>query len=405
MTSYGRPNLVFASLLALSLALRLGFSLGYWVEKPLTHDEHEYWTLSRNLLAGRGLVYDADGREHFGRAPGYPVFLATVGVVDDSPRGMKIAQSFLGTAGVALVGRLAAVAAGPAAGLAATAIAAVYPPLVCMPAYVLSETLYSVLALWSTLLLWRALARPSPARFVAIGVLVGVTALVRPIAVPFLAFTTIALLCRRELIPTAAIVIGAVIVIAPWAAWKTHESGRFILIASEGGITFWTGNHPLAIGEGDMAANPGIQRANRELRSAHPGLSPEALEPVYYHEALAWIRAEPIRFATLVARKLFYLWVPLGPSFRLHSALYRWTAWVSYLALLPFALLGIPRVLRSPERGLPLWLLAGSVAATSLVFFPQDRYRPPAIDPVLIVCAAALASRARDELSRNRSRA
>ena len=83
MTSSGRPNLVFASLLALSLALRLGFSLGYWVEKPLTHDEHEYWTLSRNLLAGRGLVYDADGREHFGRAPGYPVFLATVGVGDD----------------------------------------------------------------------------------------------------------------------------------------------------------------------------------------------------------------------------------------------------------------------------------------------------------------------------------
>jgi hypothetical protein len=194
-------------------------------------------------------------------------------------------------------------------------------------------------------------------------------------------------------------------VVAPWSIRNVITHGRLIVVAADGGITFWTGNHPLAIGEGDMAANPGIQRANRELRAAHPGLSPEALEPVYYHEALAWIRAEPIRFATLVARKLFYLWVPLGPSFRLHSALYRWTAWVSYLALLPFALLGIPRVLRSPERGLPLWLLAGSVAATSLVFFPQDRYRPPAIDPVLIVCAASLASRVRDELSRNGSRA
>jgi hypothetical protein len=401
MRSFGRPSVAFASLLALALALRLGFSLGYWVEKPLTHDEHEYWTLSRNLLAGRGLVYDDDGREHFGRAPGYPVFLAAVGLVDESPAGMKIAQSVLGTLGVALVGRLGTAAAGPAAGLAATAIAAIYPPLVCMPAYVLSETLYSLLALWSTLLLWRAFERPSPARFVAIGVLVGVTALVRPIAVPFLAFVTVALLLRRELVAAAAIVIGAAIVIAPWAAWKTHESGRFIVIASEGGITFWTGNHPLAIGEGDMAANPGIQRANRELRAAHPGLSPEALEPVYYREAVAWIRAEPLRFATLVARKLLYLCVPIGPSYLLHSALYRWTAWLSYLVLLPLALAGVPQVLRSRDHGLPLWLLAGSVAATSLVFFPQDRYRPPAIDPVLIVCAACTGA----EIIRNRIRA
>ena len=37
------------------------------------------------------------------------------------------------------------------------------------------------------------------------------------------------------------------------------HDGRFVLVASDGGVTFWTGNHPLAIGEGDLAANPAAQ--------------------------------------------------------------------------------------------------------------------------------------------------
>ena len=52
--------------------------------------------------------------------------------------------------------------------------------------------------------------------------------------------------------------------------------GRPVLIASEGGITFWTGNHPLSPGDGDMAANPAIKlrepapprRASRPHRGA-----------------------------------------------------------------------------------------------------------------------------------------
>src|SRR5947208_13951430 len=93
--------------LLLALALRLAFALGYWVGKPLTHDEKEYWMLSGNLAAGRGLVYDDDGHEHFGRAPGYAVFLAAVRSIDDSIAAVKVAQSVLGVLGVAAVAMLA----------------------------------------------------------------------------------------------------------------------------------------------------------------------------------------------------------------------------------------------------------------------------------------------------------
>jgi hypothetical protein len=220
------------------------------------------------------------------------------------------------------------------------------------------------------------------------------------VAIPFLALVVLVLGLRRRFAPAAALVLGAAITIGPWAAWKTQESGRMILIASEGGITFWTGNHPLAIGEGDMAANPAIKAANHELRASHPGLSPDELEPVYYREALAFIRADPLRFLALLSRKLFYLWVPIGPSYRLHSALYRYSARTAYLVLLPFAVFGFARLARSRAQPLPLWLLAGSVVLACLVFFPQDRYRVPAIDPVMIVCAACLASGSEDSSRR-----
>jgi hypothetical protein len=37
-----------------------------------------------------------------------------------------------------------------------------------------------------------------------------------------------------------------------------------------------------------------------------------------------------------------------------------------------------------------LLLLALSVVMTSLVFFPQERFRIPVIDPTVIVCASAV---------------
>ena len=54
----------------------------------------------------------------------------------------------------------------------------------------------------------------------------------------------------------------------PWTARNAAVYGRFVLVASEGGVTFWTGNHREARGEGDLAANPHLKPLNREFRAA-----------------------------------------------------------------------------------------------------------------------------------------
>jgi 4-amino-4-deoxy-L-arabinose transferase-like glycosyltransferase len=429
-------------IVALALAgvlLRLAFGLIYWVGKPLTHDEREYLALARNVAEGRGFMYDgmrdSGTTPQFGRAPGYPMFLASIGAGepegDSAPLRVKVAQALVGGAIVWIVGLLGWRARGPRAGVFAAAIAAAYPPLVWMPAYVFSETVYSLFALSAAFVLQLAVDRCDAAhtgipivRFVhggvetgaptirpvhggvesgrggrplalAAGALIGAAILIRPAMLFFVPVAVLWLLGRRRHVLAIAMLASAVAVVAPWTARNYRVHGRFVMIASEGGVTFWTGNHPLARGEGDLAANPEIKRAELVFREAHPGLTPEELEPLYYREALAHIAGHPGWWVVLLARKAFFTFVPVGPSYALHSRRYRVASIASYLLVLPFSVAGARQLWRHPNRPSALFLLAGSAVLVCLVFFPQERFRIPVIDPVLIVCAAAAMGRPR----------
>ena len=393
--------------LAVALALRLLFSLVYWVGQPLTHDEQEYLGLGQSLAAGRGFVYDepagsSEAPERFGRAPLYPLFVSVFAHrADDAGvlTTVKVAQAVLGTLAVLLVAMLARRVAGSAATAPAAWIAAMYPPLIWTTGFIWSETLYSVLALGNVLLLGTLIdgpsATPSPTaarsvrRLLVAGIVGGLAALTRPAHVFFLLLVGLWLLFTRRPVWAAVVAVGAFLVIAPWTARNYAVYGRPVLIASEGGVTFWTGNHALAIGEGDMAANPAIKLDNRRVRATHPGLSPEALEQVYYREAFATIAAQPGWWLGLEARKLFYLAVPIGPSYMLHSRLYRVATWASYgLIVLP----GLVGLTWAGSRGATprtIWLLMASVVVACLIFLPQERFRIPALDPGLIVGTAA----------------
>jgi 4-amino-4-deoxy-L-arabinose transferase-like glycosyltransferase len=390
---------------AVGLVLRLGFGFLYWTGKPLTHDEREYLALAESLREGRGLRYPAEHdtgtAQQFGRAPGYPAFLAAIGAatsVDASPPRVKIAQSVLGALAVWMIGLLAWRAAGPRAAVIAAGLAAIYPPLVWIGAYVFSEALYIPLALGCVLLLGAARARADAERsvraggalVVAAGLVAGVAILVRPGMLFYLPIVAAWFVLRRRWSLALAFGISAAMVVAPWTLRNLREYDRFVLVATEGGVTFWTGNHPLAIGEGDLAANPAIKADEVAFRKSHPDLSAAELEPVYYRAALAQIADHPRWWLGLLARKLFYTFVPIGPSYTLHSTKYLLASVVPYVLLAPLAQVGLFRLTRRDSGATPLLLLALSVVVTSLVFFPQERFRIPVLDPTLIVCASAV---------------
>jgi hypothetical protein len=189
---------------------------------------------------------------------------------------------------------------------------------------------------------------------------------------------------------SAAVVFAllAMVPIVPWTIRNLSVEGRFVLIASEGGVTFWTGNHREAIGEGDMAANPHLKRLNQEFRARHAGLSEAELEGRYYRDAFTFIRDAPGWWLGLLARKAWYTVVPVGPSYRLHSPLYFWASALSYGLLLPLGVWGLVAC-REP-RPWALLGLAASAIVVCLVFFPQERFRIPVIDPTLVAGASLL---------------
>lgn len=61
-----------------------------------------------------------------------------------------------------------------------------------------------------------------------------------------------------------------------------------------------------------------------------------------------------------VARKFFYAWIPIGPSYTLHSPRYFMASLLSYDLILPFGIAGA------------VWLLRGKSAPTALFLLAAD---------------------------------
>lgn len=387
--------LLFVALVG--VVVRLAFGFGYWTDQPMTRDEHEYLSLARSLTAGEGFTYDpiltGGGAEPFGRAPGYPAFLALVGgglaPAEAVPASVKFAQSILGGLGVLMVGMLAHRLGGPRGALLAALGAAGYPPLIWIAGYALSEALFWPIGLLAAWLFDRASQSRRLPDALLCGLALGVGTLIRPALILFLPLAALYLLSRRQLVTCAIVVGGLLVVVGPWTIRNYSHHGRLVFVASEGGVTFWTGNHPLAIGDGDMAANIAIKRDNQRLRERYRGIGEEDMEPIYYQEALTWIRQHPLDWLVLQARKAFYLVVPVGPSYTLHSALYYAASVASYLTVLGLVLITVARTRHAFTSVPGLWLLAASAVLVALIFFPQERFRIPVIDPVLVILAGA----------------
>jgi len=232
---------------------------------PRPEDTAYYVGVARNLVEGRGLVSDALWSFQtpplvFPR-PAFEVWLPLPSLLDAIPialsgarapipletamRASQVVSVVLGALLVVLAWRLAAdVAAerGLPSGRARTLAigtgltAAVYLPLVLHSALPDSTMPFGVLALAACLLMTRVLrdprgARPSDARLIALGVLLGATALTRNEAVWLaLAWLLLAWRRREEGRATRVRMVGVVavvslVVFAPWAARDWIEFG------------------------------------------------------------------------------------------------------------------------------------------------------------------------------------
>ena len=183
--------------------------------------------------------------------PGFPYFLAGVDTLSGQTKRpavvepARISQAILGTVTVALIGLLAFELFGETAGIAALALAAVYPVFIELSGALVAENLLTplvVAAVWSVLRARRS-ANHRYRWVVAAGVLTGLAALTHVngliILIPLaLAMWTVRPRWTLKALAAPALLIAVTaLTIAPWTIRNAVELHSFIPISDETGIT------------------------------------------------------------------------------------------------------------------------------------------------------------------------
>jgi len=241
-----RFTVALGAIAVVALGIRIAFVVVVAPQVPRLGDASAYHLLAEHLAHGGGYIRPFDDlllhlqRPTAEYPPLFPVLLslpARLGA--HSVEQQRIFLAFVGAATVALVGLLGRRVVSPAAGLTAAALAAVYPMLFLGEATLMAESLYVLLVTGVLVLAYRAYDEPRPARFVALGVAIGLATLTRAEGILLGIVVTVPLglmlrdLTSRERMARVAIAIGvAVALIAPWTIRNALRLHAFVPVSN-----------------------------------------------------------------------------------------------------------------------------------------------------------------------------
>jgi 4-amino-4-deoxy-L-arabinose transferase-like glycosyltransferase len=383
---------LLAFIFLISLMTRLWFAIGYWGTKPLTHDATEYLELAKNFNQTGHLELPARKTlmiESYGRAPGYPMWLAFLLRISPTLSWIRIAEALVGLLNTYLFFLLARELFGVRAGIVGFILSSFYVPFIVLAPVILSENVWMCCMLMSYWLLMRkgtAIVSPTIINHILAFVLLTIATLIRPGTAFLLPFYVLFVFRKRGLTPALVLFALYFLILLPWNFHLYLKEGHPIFVASEGGITLWTGTHPSYSGDGDLSVNPAVQRDYRELLKKYSGLSSAERGQIYTRLAFENIVKHPAEFALVEIKKLLFWILPIGASVTKMSMLHIVSSFLFYVPLLILAIVGFRRL--GPDvRFLVIGILI-SFTLMILIFLPQERFRIASIDPILLVIAS-----------------
>ena len=170
---------IAAAILFAALAIRIVFVLAT-PHYTLVHDALDYQHHAVSIADGHGFALSY-GRPTAFRPPAYPIFLAAVyAVTGPDVEWGRIANAFVGTGIVALIGLIAFQLWGRRVALIALALGAVYIPLILVGQSIMSEPLFVLCLLGAIACVLQSTRWPW---VVAAGVLMGLAILGRANAI------------------------------------------------------------------------------------------------------------------------------------------------------------------------------------------------------------------------------
>jgi 4-amino-4-deoxy-L-arabinose transferase-like glycosyltransferase len=396
---------IAAALLLAALVIRVAFVLAT-PNYTLIHDAIDYDRHAASIAQGHGFALSY-GRPTAFRPPAYPIFVAGVYAVvgtEDKPariEAARIANAFVGTAIVALIGLIAFQLWGRRTALVALALGTVYVPLILVGQSVMSEPLFVLCllgaiaaVLHSTGYRWAILA----------GVLTGLAILGRANAILLLAPLAFAVWKRPGLGPPVALVVAAALTVAPWTIRNYETFDTFVPVSTQfGSALAGTYNSEARADKQNPASWRTLKRVDdyrpifNQIRS-----TPEPqLEKELRSASLDFIRENPTYVLTVAfwtTRRMLDL---AGMDWSIHTAATisatRTPAILGVLCFWAFALLAIVGATTKRARAAPLWLWSVPLLMyLSVVFLVVEtpRYRM-AIDPFIVLLAALALTRRR----------
>lgn len=393
--TYVQPGIRCRDLLVFLVAtsVRLVFVWGQarfgWFDiSSVTADSHLYIALAESLVRGQGLSIHGHPTAYV--TPGYPLFLATlyaVGISD--PLGVGLVQALLGGVTCVLVGRIADLVGGPRAALWAGLTGAVYPHFIFWTGYVLTETLFVFFVVVSLLNLAWLPVRLSVFRAVGCGLLLGVTALVRPVILGFAVMVPLWLLWipqvtfLRRLVLATLLICAMTIPLLPWAFRNSMTLGSPVFTSTESGVVFYQGNSA-----GSTGGSRGYVSTEDYIPlTIPPNFSEVEVNRYHWQKSMEFLLAHPEAIPKLFIRKLANMWRPTyGGASRRNVVILGG----SYLCLMAFGLFGVMQSLR---HGLPspstliLFVFIATFVAQHGVVTGMIRFRLP-IEAAITVFAA-----------------
>jgi len=390
-------GLFLCALLLVAFAVRFGVTLGlrdiHQADSRIS-DAREFNAIALNLASGRGYAV-VPGHPTSFRAPGFPLFLAAIYRISyENYVLVYLALSMVGAVTCLLTYGVARQLLSEGQARLAGCLAAVYLPHVYSSAVWMSEVLFALciaLGLW---LLLRALRNSSVWLLAAAGACMGYAALTRPIALLFPVFLAPALFRAagpnwgRLIRTTVPFGLAALAVVLPWSLRNYTVYHRLVLIATNGGSTFYGANNDITLHNraylGSWIATSYLPGRNL-IEAAPDEVSHDQVE---WTLGKQWVSTHVASLPILEVYKLARFWLPDTQSGNRKFVLMQFVAYVPMGLLMGLGLAVLLRPLRwaaSPEWLAVHAILAANLAST-LVFYGSARFRD-SITPVLMIYA------------------
>jgi 4-amino-4-deoxy-L-arabinose transferase-like glycosyltransferase len=416
------------AIVLLGLGLRVGEA---WDGRAPVFDATAYAAIARNLDEGHGFTVGAGATQpSTDYSPGLPLFVAGIYKVTGGvhERLARLVLALLGTLAVWFAYLLARRMAQPrvlgnpqgdkgqpvrgravVAGLIAALAVAIYPATLQYTGMLMTEPLAATLLAGALVgILWAGDA-DDLRRWIVPGLTLGALALVRPeyLAIGLLLAVLVFLRQRlrmeskRALLTAAVVVLGIVVVVAPWTVRNAFALHRFVSVSTGGGQVLYAGTYlpsdgnPEAVGAAVIEEHPELfgphtlenlrleQILARLAESRHPGMEPDqALSKMGKAQLEDDVLHHTGEYVGFVAKKIGRIWSH-GPRAIMRTPVWEALHW----ALLVLGMIGLALLayLRRWEA-----LLIGAVflaiTAISALLVASPR-RVLVLIPLLSACA------------------